>query len=69
MVRYSDTRKAARCCHLLVLPCTPDPLGLEALMLTISALKNLGSERFWILLTIVPPTERFGGWSLFSGQC
>jgi len=40
---------------LLVLPCTPDPLSLEALMMTISALKSLGSDRYRILLTIVPP--------------
>lgn len=50
-----DLKALAMGCHLLVLPCTPDPLSLEALMLTISALKSLGSDRFRILLTIVPP--------------
>jgi chromosome partitioning protein len=50
-----DLHALAIGCHLLVLPCTPDPLSLEALMLTIIALKRLGSERFRILLTIVPP--------------
>jgi len=50
-----DLKALAAGCHLLVLPCTPDPLSLEALMLTISALKNLGNESYRILLTIVPP--------------
>lgn len=50
-----DLKALAEGCHLLVLPCTPDPLSLEALMLTISALHSLGSERYRILLTIVPP--------------
>jgi chromosome partitioning protein len=42
-------------CHLLILPVTPDPLSLEALMLTVSALQRIGAERYRILLTIVPP--------------
>lgn len=50
-----DLKALAQGCHLLVLPCTPDPLSLEALMLTIAALKSLGSDQYRILLTIVPP--------------
>lgn len=50
-----DLEALALGCHLLVLPSTPDPLSLEALLLTISALKSLGSTRYRILLTIVPP--------------
>lgn len=50
-----DLKALALGCNLLVLPCTPDPLALEALMLTISALKEIGSERYRVLLTIVPP--------------
>jgi chromosome partitioning protein len=50
-----DLKALAAGCHLLVLPCTPDPLSLQALMLTIRALKSLGSETYRILLTIVPP--------------
>lgn len=53
--KSEDLKALALGCHLLVLPCTPDPLSFEALMLTISALKSLGSERYRILLTIVPP--------------
>ena len=50
-----DLRALAEGCNLLILPCTPDPLALEALMLTISALKALGNDQYRILLTIVPP--------------
>ena len=42
-------------CDLLIIPCTPDALSLDAVMLTVSTLKQLGSERFKILLTIIPP--------------
>jgi chromosome partitioning protein len=50
-----DLKALALGCHLLVIPVTPDPLSLEALMLTVSALQNIGAERYRILLTIVPP--------------
>lgn len=50
-----DLRALALGCHLLVIPCTPDPLSLRALRLTVSALKNIGAERFRVLLTVVPP--------------
>ena len=50
-----DLKALALGCNLLILPCTPDPLALEALMLTISALKEIGSDRYRVLLTIVPP--------------
>jgi chromosome partitioning protein len=42
-------------CDLLVIPSTPDALALDALMLTAAALRELGAERFRVLLTIVPP--------------
>lgn len=50
-----DLREIATGCHLLVLPCTPDPLSVDALLATVKELKGLGSERFRVLLTIVPP--------------
>ena len=50
-----DLRALALGCHLLIIPCTPDPLCLKALMLTVSALRGIGGERYRILLTIVPP--------------
>ncbi len=42
-------------CDLIVLPCTPDALSLDALLLTLDALKTLQASRFQILLTIIPP--------------
>ena len=48
-------RDAAEGCELLVLPTTPDALSLAALMQTIQVLNDLGSGRFCVLLTIVPP--------------
>ncbi len=42
-------------CDLLIIPCTPDALALDAMMLTIKSLQQLGSESYKILLTIIPP--------------
>jgi chromosome partitioning protein len=42
-------------CDLLILPTTPDTLALDALMQTVEALRHVGSDRFRILLAIVPP--------------
>jgi chromosome partitioning protein len=50
-----DLKALARGCHLLIVPATPDPLSLEALLLTVSALQAIGADRYRILLTIVPP--------------
>jgi chromosome partitioning protein len=50
-----DLRALALGCHLLVIPCTPDPLSLRALRLTVTALKNIGADRYRVLLTVVPP--------------
>lgn len=50
-----DLRALALGCHLLVIPCTPDPLSLRALRLTVSALKTIGADRYRVLLTVVPP--------------
>jgi chromosome partitioning protein len=50
-----DLRALALGCHLLVIPCTPDPLSLRALRLTVSALKTVGADRYRVLLTVVPP--------------
>lgn len=56
-----DLREIATGCHLLVLPCTPDPLSVDALLATVKELKGLGSERFRVLLTIVPPRPNRDG--------
>ena len=50
-----DLAALAAGCDLLAVPTTPDALGLDALMLTVDALRELGAERFKILLTLVPP--------------
>ncbi|MGB3691775.1 MAG: ParA family protein [Spirulinaceae cyanobacterium] len=50
-----DLEALADGCDLLVIPSTPDALSLDALMLTVDALKQLGSDRYKVLLTIIPP--------------
>jgi chromosome partitioning protein len=50
-----DLEALADGCDLLIVPSTPDALALDAMMLTVDALKQLGSSRYRILLTIIPP--------------
>ena len=50
-----DLRELAAGCHLLILPCTPDTLSIDALVLTVKSLREIGAESYRILLTIVPP--------------
>lgn len=50
-----DLRALADGCDLLVIPTTPDALSLEALLLTVDALRRIGTERYRVLLTIIPP--------------
>lgn len=50
-----DLKALAEGCDLLILPCTPDPFSLDALLMTIEALQELGTHQYKILLTIVPP--------------
>ena len=56
-----DLREIALGCHLLVLPCTPDPLSVDALLATVKELRDLGTDRFRVLLTIVPPRPNKDG--------
>lgn len=42
-------------CDRLIIPATPDALSLDALMQTVEVLRELGSDSFAILLTVVPP--------------
>jgi chromosome partitioning protein len=42
-------------CDLLILPSTADALALDALMLTVQALKDLKAQRYKVLLTLIPP--------------
>ena len=57
----SDLKELALGCHLLVLPCTPDPLAVDALVLTVDALKAIGTSKYRVLLTIVPPKPNKDG--------
>jgi chromosome partitioning protein len=50
-----DLEALAGGCDLLLIPSTPDALALDALMLTVDALRALGDTRYRILLTMVPP--------------
>jgi chromosome partitioning protein len=42
-------------CDLLLLPTTPDAMAIDALSLTVNALKTIGVNHYKVLLTIIPP--------------
>jgi chromosome partitioning protein len=48
-------------CDLLVIPSTPDSLALEALALTVDTLKDIGSDKYRVLLTVIPPKPNKDG--------
>ncbi len=50
-----DLKTLAGGCDLLVIPTTPDALALDALLLLVNALNDIGADRYRILLTMVPP--------------
>ncbi len=50
-----DLAALADGCDLLVIPTTPDALALDALMATVETLREVGAERFRVLLAVVPP--------------
>jgi chromosome partitioning protein len=50
-----DLKLLAGGCDLLVLPTTPDSLSIEALLLTVGALRELNFNAYKILLTICAP--------------
>lgn len=56
-----DLRALVEGCDLLVIPSTPDALALDALMQTVDALDRLGSDRYRVLLTIIPPAPSRDG--------
>lgn len=74
-----DLKEIVDGCDLLVLPTTPDTLSLDALLQTIELLKNLGTNKYKILLTrVAPPPRREGeeareflvlaGFPIFKGK-
>jgi chromosome partitioning protein len=50
-----DLKLLAGGCDLLILPTTPDSLSLEALLLTVGALRELNFDAYRVMLTICPP--------------
>lgn len=58
---HDDLKALAEGCDLLIIPSTPDALALDALMLTIEALKSLRTVSFKVLLTIVHPRPNKDG--------
>ena len=56
-----DLKALADGCDLLIIPTTPDALSMDALILTVDALQGIGSDRYRILLTIVPPKPSHDG--------
>jgi chromosome partitioning protein len=57
----ADFEKLAKGCDLLVIPSVPSRLDIEALKLTIAALRTVGTDRYRILLTKVPPSPKNDG--------
>lgn len=56
-----DLEALADGCNLLILPTTPDALAMDALLQTVDTLQSLGSDRYRILLTMIPPRPRRTG--------
>jgi chromosome partitioning protein len=56
-----DMEALAGGCDLLIIPCTPDRLSLDALVDTVTVLRSLGTDRWRILLTMVPPPPSKAG--------
>lgn len=50
-----ELRDLVEGCDLLVIPTTPDALALDALSLTVDALRSLKADRYRVLLTAIPP--------------
>lgn len=48
-------------CDILVIPCTPDSMSLEALALTTDTLRAIGTDRYKALLTMIPPKPNKDG--------
>ena len=61
-----DLQALADGCDLLVIPTTPDALSLDALALTVDALRTLHTDSYRILLTMCPPKPSRDGDEAFS---
>ena len=56
-----DLKALAEGCDLLIIPSTPDALALDALILTVDAIKSVGEGKYKVLLTIIPPKPSHDG--------
>lgn len=56
-----DLRVLAEGCDLLVIPTTPDAMSLKATLKMLAALKQLNSNSYKILLTMIPPPPSHDG--------
>jgi chromosome partitioning protein len=61
-----DLRALAEGCDMLVIPVTPDALSLDTLFLFTDTIQKLGSNRFRVLITIVPPKPARDGEEVFK---
>lgn len=50
-----DLKALVEGCDLLIIPSKPDPLSVDALLLTINMLRTIGANQYRVLLTIAPP--------------
>ena len=48
-------------CDLLIIPCTPDALSLQSLLVTSSLIENINGADYRGLLTIIPPKPNRDG--------
>jgi chromosome partitioning protein len=56
--RDDDFRDVAQNCDFLVVPAVPETVATDGLTLTLAKLSELKSERYRVLLTMVPPKPR-----------
>ncbi len=61
-----DLKELAEGCDNLIIPLTPDALSLDTLFLLTDTIQSLGSNRFRILITIVPPKPAHDGEEVFN---
>ena len=55
-----DLESLVEGCDLLIVPVSPDIMGIEASLDTVEVLAGMGSDRHRLLLTMVPPTRKTG---------
>lgn len=56
-----DLKELVEGCDQLVIPCTPDALSLQSLLMTVDAISRVGGTNYRTLLTIIPPKPNRDG--------